>query len=102
MECITTVTYSININGKQEGKIVPTHGLRQGQGDPLSPHLLILRIEALSSLIHAAQNENMLEGIEMIRNCPKISRLFVADDFLLFIRASLNEAAFYKELIKRY
>lgn len=102
MKCIATVTSSINVNGKPEGKIVPTHGLRLGQGDPLSPHLLILCIEALSSPVHAARNENMLEGIQMIRNCPKIYRLFFADDSLLFIRVSLNEAAFYKELIKRY
>lgn len=50
MECITIVTYSIQINGHSKGNIVPTRVLRQG--DPLSQHLFNLCAEALSSIIH--------------------------------------------------
>ena len=35
LQCISTVTYSIRINGKQCGQISPTHDLRQG--DPFPP-----------------------------------------------------------------
>lgn len=50
MKCISTVHYSILINGDSVGYIRPSRGIRQG--DPLSPYVFLICAEALSSLLH--------------------------------------------------
>ncbi|XXG74779.1 hypothetical protein AAC387_Pa07g3408 [Persea americana] len=100
IECISTVTYSIKINGQVEGYIKPSRGLRQG--DTLSMNLFILCAEGLSSIIHAARNARILEGIKMNCHCPPLSHLFFADDSFMFGRATLEEAVVYEALIEKY
>ena len=50
--CISTATYSILINDSSMGFFHSTNGLRQG--DPLSPYLFVIGMEALSCLINRA------------------------------------------------
>lgn len=49
MECITTVSYSILVNGEPKGLIKPSRGLRRG--DPLSPYLFLFCAEGLNAIL---------------------------------------------------
>ena len=74
LTCIYTVTYSVRINEKPHGHIVPLRGLRQG--DPLSLYIFLLCAEGLSTLIKKRVCDGMIEGIFVYKGQPKLSRLF--------------------------
>ena len=81
MKCVTSVSYKINVNGSFTTKILPQHGLRQG--DPLSPYLFILCAEGLSAMLQKAESEHKIEGIKISRHAPRVNHLFFADDSLI-------------------
>ena len=89
MKCVTTVSYSVKINGKPKGHIVPSRGIRQG--DPLSPYLFLLCVEGFSALIKKEVENGRLGGVAVCHRGPKISHLFFAHDSLIFCKASLEE-----------
>ena len=81
---ITTVSYSILVNGEPTSMIVPTQGIRQG--DPLPPFLFLLCTEGLNGLITQAANRGDIKGFALSRNSPRLTHLLFADDSLLFCR----------------
>lgn len=100
MQCVSTVSYSLLINGEPSRKFKPLCGLRQG--DPLSPYLFILVMEAFSRLIAYAESQGLIEGIKISRSSPPISHLFFADDSLLFFKAKPQSCATVKSLITEF
>ncbi len=75
MECLSTVNYSVLINGEPHGYIRPSRGLRQG--DPLSPYLFLICAEGLSALFRAAERERRLCGVSICRGGPRLSHLLL-------------------------
>ena len=100
MLCVTTVTYSILVNGEPKGLINPSRGIRQG--DPLSPFLFLLCIEGLHGLIRREATEGRIKGFSLRRRGPKLTHLFFADDSLLFCRATSNECNVILDLLGSY
>nr|XP_023927486.1 uncharacterized protein LOC112038880 [Quercus suber] len=100
MECITTVSYSILINGEPSQTIHPSRGLRQG--DPLSPYLFLLCTEGLHGLISKAATSGDIRGISICRNGPRLTHLFFADDSLIFCRASVQDCTHIQNLLAIY
>lgn len=81
MECITTTSYSVLINGEPHGDIIPTKGLCQG--DPLFPYLFLMYIEGL----HKVATKGDFWGVSIYQNEPKLIHLFFffcANDSLIF------------------
>ncbi|KAL5577239.1 hypothetical protein UlMin_018938 [Ulmus minor] len=100
MDCVTSVYYSLLINGENVGYIRPSRGLRQG--DPLSPYLFLLCAEGLSSFIHTFERTGQLQGMQCGTNGPTISHLFFADDSLLFVEATPTSCYAIKEILLQY
>lgn len=84
MQCVTTVTYHIKVNGELTERIIPRRGL--WQGDPLSPYLFLLCAEAFSSLLIAAERRWELVGIRVCQDARSINHLLFADDSLLLLK----------------
>ena len=74
MECITTVSCSILVNGEPKSMITASRGLRQG--DPLSPFLFLFYVEGLNALFRKAPAEGEIQGFSICRNDPKLTHLF--------------------------
>ena len=100
MHCITTVSYSILVNGVAYGSIIPTRGLRQG--DPISPYIFLLCIDGFSSLINNATMNQRISGVSICRGCPKITHLYFADDSLLFCKANSQECQTLIDVLQLY
>ena len=100
MECITTISYSILINGEPSHTIHPSRGLRQR--DPLSPYIFLLCTEGLHGLLTRAVASSDIRGISICRNEPRLTHLFFADNSLLFCRASIQECMHIQALLSTY
>ena len=92
--CISSATFSVLVNGTPSGFFRSSRGLRQG--DPLSPYLFVLGMEALSGLIERAVQGGFLSGCYIGRRNGEgmvVSHLLYADDTLLFCRADQEHLA---------
>ncbi|XP_050233395.1 uncharacterized protein LOC126681881 [Mercurialis annua] len=98
MECISSVTYSLNFNGAVHGFISSTRGLRQS--DPLSPLIFTIYAECFSSLLFQAEGAQLISSVHIAPQSPLISHLLFADDSLLFVQASHFQASNVRRILQ--
>ena len=84
MECVTSVQFTLLINGHMSKSFTPAQGLRQG--DPLSPYLFLLCANVLSISLKQAETSNTLKGVKVGRNGVSFTHLLFSDDSLLFFK----------------
>ena len=100
-ECITKVSYSLLINNTSHGLFKPSRGLRQG--DPLSPYLFILCMNAFwAALCNLANTPKSGVGVRLSAHSPIIPYLFFADDSLLFCKTSTSACTNLKLVIDKF
>ncbi|GAA0141530.1 hypothetical protein LIER_02655 [Lithospermum erythrorhizon] len=97
---ISTVSYSVMVNGDQCGYFKSSRGLRQG--DPFSPYLFLLCTERFIHLIREATSNGSLQGVQVGRSGPRLTHLLFVDDSLLFRQASVEECGAIKTILRRY
>ena len=98
MTCVTTTSFSILLNGKPYGNVLPSRGICQG--DPLSPYLFLLCAEGFTFSLEKVENDGKVHGASICRGAPKVSNLLFADDSLLFYRATQNEVEVISEMLQ--
>ena len=89
--CLSTVRFSILINGSPCGFFGSTRGQRQG--DPLSLLLFVLEMDALGRMLDKAVLEGRLFGFSVGNlegRSLAVSHLLFADDTLIFCEANLD------------
>lgn len=100
MRCITSVRYSVKVNGDLTVPFIPSRGLRQG--DPISPYLFLLCAEGLSCMLKEADKAGQLKGVRNGASGPAISHLLFVDDSIFFTRAERKSVNALKSMLQIY
>ncbi|XP_021999379.1 uncharacterized mitochondrial protein AtMg01250-like [Helianthus annuus] len=89
MGILKSASSSVLVNGAPTFTFKCEKGMRQG--DPLSPFLFLVVMEALSCMINSAKEVEVIRGIVVSDNGPIISHLWYADDAIMVGEWSKNE-----------
>ena len=87
MQCISTPSYTFNLNGETFGFVTGKRGLRQG--DPLSPLLFTICLEYLSRLLEITQRLPKFKHHPLCKNLH-LNHLCFADDLILFSKGDVQ------------
>ena len=90
--CVSTVRFSILVNGSPAGFFSSSRGLKQG--DPLSPLLFLLIMEVLSHILKKTEEGGFIQGFHVgpINSTGiRVSYLLFANNTILFCDASREQ-----------
>ena len=100
--CISTIKFSILINGSPTDFFGSSRGIRQG--DPLFPLLFDVVMEALSRMLDVVVATGQFTGFfvgSTTNASMMVSHLLFADDTLIFCDADPNQLVTLREILNR-
>ena len=100
MECVTSVQYSLLINGSPTKTFFSSRGLRRG--DPISPYIFLFCANILSIALFKDENQKKIKGIIVGRNGIPFTQLLFADDSLFFFKIDKTTPTNLKNTILWY
>ena len=100
MSCISSASSRVLINGRQSEGFKHSRGLRQG--DPMSPYLFNICLEALTGKINEACMNKDWTPFWVGRGRVPVSHLLFADDLLLFGRVDEDTAFAVRTVLERF
>jgi hypothetical protein len=99
-KCISTINFTLLLNGCKSGSFSPSRGVRQG--DPLSPYLYILCSEILARMINREVAAGSIKGVKVETNAPSISMFSHTNDVLLFCGTKISEISNLMKCVDKF
>ncbi|KAJ0454927.1 putative RNA-directed DNA polymerase [Helianthus annuus] len=85
---LSSARASVLVNGSPTFEFKCHKGMRQG--DPISPFLFVIVMEALSCMVNKACSLGIFKGVSLPNGGPIVSHLFYADDAILMGEWSID------------
>lgn len=100
LNCISSVSFEVLVNGGKSNQFKPRRGLRQG--DPLLPYLFILGQEVLSRMLDKELKEGNISNAKPSIRGHALTHVMYADDIVLFFKATRNDAKKLADCLEKY
>ncbi|GKF87480.1 putative reverse transcriptase domain, reverse transcriptase zinc-binding domain protein, partial [Tanacetum coccineum] len=100
IECVSTTSFSLCINGSLHGYFKGKRGLRQG--DPLSPYLFTLIMEVLTLMLQRRVRDS--ESFKYHKYCAEteLINLCFADDLFIFAHGDASSANVIMDALEEF
>ncbi|XP_048490060.1 uncharacterized protein LOC125492014 [Beta vulgaris subsp. vulgaris] len=99
MQCITTTSYSLSINGSICGFFSGKRGIRQG--DPISPLIFVLAMEYLTRLMKKMSKRAEFKYHYRCESL-KLTHIIFADDLMMFCKGDPHSVALIVRTLKAF
>eukprot|EP00253_Pinus_taeda_P019935 PITA_19935 len=100
MSLVSTVSFSILLNGSPSRTFMPSRDLRQG--DPLSPFLFVLMMEGLGRAIKMENVEGRIQGLKLTPDGATTTHQQFVDDTMLQSTPMVKEARAFKQILNNF